>query len=73
MKVERASLEQIQSRFEKLKKQKTNGERLLTEQNIEVRDNVVAEVEEEEEEAEILMDPEVQAVMGFGGFSSPNR
>ncbi|KAF9669864.1 hypothetical protein SADUNF_Sadunf13G0008700 [Salix dunnii] len=54
MRVERASLQQVQERFEKLKKRREPGS--FTEQ----------EKAAEEEEPDI--DPDIAAMMGFGGF-----
>lgn len=90
MRVERATLEQVQKRFEVLKKRKdTPGfteqdfdERILKQQQEEeerkrLRREKKKEkkkekaMEEEEEETEV--DPEVAAMMGFGGFRSSKK
>ncbi|GJU31487.1 zinc finger matrin-type protein 2 [Tanacetum coccineum] len=82
MRVERASLEQVQQRFENLKKRKETG--TFTEQDLDER--ILKQQQEEEErkrqrrerkkekkkekavEEEIEVDPDVAAMMGFGGF-----
>ncbi|XP_050382399.1 uncharacterized protein LOC126799277 [Argentina anserina] len=87
MRVERASLEQVQSRFEKLKKRKTDLP--FTEQDLDER--ILKQQQEEEErkrqrrekkkekkkekvgEEEIDIDPDVAAMMGFGGFGSSKK
>ncbi|XP_030459792.1 uncharacterized protein LOC115680180 [Syzygium oleosum] len=87
MRVERASLEQVQGRFEQLKKRKPPGN--FTEQDLD--DRILKQQEEEEErkrqkrekkkekkkekalEEEPEMDPEVAAMMGFGGFGSSKK
>ncbi|GFZ07212.1 C2H2 and C2HC zinc fingers superfamily protein [Actinidia rufa] len=58
MRVERASLEQVQERFEVLKKRKDPG--TFTEQ-------------EKAADEETEMDPDVAAMMGFGGFRSSKK
>ncbi|KAI5658591.1 hypothetical protein M9H77_27384 [Catharanthus roseus] len=87
MRVERASLEQVQERFERLKKRKdTVG---FTEQDLDER--ILKQQQEEEErkrqrrekkkekkkekaaEEEPEMDPDVAAMMGFGGFRSSKK
>ncbi|KAL6146512.1 hypothetical protein ACLB2K_057190 [Fragaria x ananassa] len=86
MRVERASLEQVQSRFEKLKKRKTDLP--FTEQDLDER---ILKLQQEEEERkrqrrekkkekkkekvdeEIEIDPDVAAMMGFGGFGSSKK
>jgi U4/U6.U5 tri-snRNP component SNU23 len=87
MRVERSSLEQVQERFEVLKKRKAPG--TFTEQDLDERIRKQQEEEEElkrqrrekkkekkkgkvvEEEPE--MDPEVAEMMGFGGFGSSKK
>ncbi|BBH06496.1 C2H2 and C2HC zinc fingers superfamily protein [Prunus dulcis] len=97
MRVERASLQQVQERFEKLKKRKTDG--TFTEQDLDER--ILKQQQEEEErkrqrrerkkekkvgridtlntnkekivEEETEMDPDVAAMMGFGGFGSTKK
>ncbi|CDP18231.1 unnamed protein product [Coffea canephora] len=87
MRVERASLEQVQQRFELLKKRKdTVG---FTEQDFDER--ILKQQQEEEErkrqrrekkkekkkekavEEEPELDPDVAAMMGFGGFRSTKK
>ncbi|XP_042516251.1 zinc finger matrin-type protein 2-like [Macadamia integrifolia] len=88
MRVERASLEQVQSRFENLKKRKVAGS--FTEQDLDERILKQQQEEEErkrqrrerkkekkkekaaEEETE-EGDPDVAAMMGFGGFGSSKK
>lgn len=88
MRVERASLDQVRQRFEVLKKQKTVGgfteqdldERILKQQQEEEerrrqkREKKKEKKKEKaaEEEAE-MMDPDVAAMMGFGGFRSNKK
>lgn len=87
MRVERASLEQVQQRFENLKKRKDPG--TFTEQDLDER--ILKQQEEEEErkrqrrerkkekkkekavEEEVEIDPDVAAMMGFGGFGSSKK
>ncbi|KAB2634683.1 zinc finger matrin-type protein 2 [Pyrus ussuriensis x Pyrus communis] len=87
MRVERASLQQVQERFEKLKKRKTDG--TFTEQDLDER--ILKQQQEEEErkrqrrerkkekkkdkvvEEETEIDPDVAAMMGFGGFGSTKK
>ncbi|OVA02560.1 zinc finger protein [Macleaya cordata] len=88
MRVERASLQQVQDRFEVLKKRKVEGG--FTEQDLDERILKQQQEEEErkrqrrerkkekkkekvvEEEAEEA-DPDVAAMMGFGGFGSSKK
>ncbi|XP_043711723.1 zinc finger matrin-type protein 2 isoform X2 [Telopea speciosissima] len=88
MRVERASLEQVQNRFEILKKRKVAGS--FTEQDLDERILKQQQEEEErkrqrrerkkekkkekaaEEETE-EGDPDVAALMGFGGFGSSKK
>ncbi|KAG0473384.1 hypothetical protein HPP92_014737 [Vanilla planifolia] len=85
--VERASLQQVQERFEKLKKQKVAGS--FSEQDLD--DRIMKQQEEEEErkrqrrerkkekkkekaaEEEPEVDADVAAMMGFGGFRSSKK
>ncbi|GFZ07214.1 C2H2 and C2HC zinc fingers superfamily protein [Actinidia rufa] len=87
MRVERASLEQVQERFEVLKKRKDPG--TFTEQDFDER--ILKQQQEEEErkrqrrekkkekkkekaaDEETEMDPDVAAMMGFGGFRSSKK
>ncbi|KAF5746710.1 hypothetical protein HS088_TW06G00884 [Tripterygium wilfordii] len=88
MRVERASLEQVQQRFEVLKKRKPPGS--FTEQDLDER--ILRQQQEDEEqkrqrrekkkekkkekaavEEETELDPEVAAMMGFGGFGSSKK
>ncbi|GMH10429.1 hypothetical protein Nepgr_012270 [Nepenthes gracilis] len=87
MRVERASLEQVQQRFDLLKKRKTTGS--FTEQDLDER--ILKQQQEEEErkrqrrerkkekkkekvaDEETEMDPDVAAMMGFGGFRSSKK
>lgn len=87
MRVERASLQQVQDRFEKLKKQKVAGS--FSEQDLD--DRIMKQQQEEEErkrqrrerkkekkkekaaEEEPDVDPDVAAMMGFGGFRSSSK
>ncbi|KAK9919949.1 hypothetical protein M0R45_028521 [Rubus argutus] len=87
MRVERASLEQVQSRFEKLKKRKTDvpfteqdlDERILKQQQEEEerkrqrRERKKEKKKEKVEDEEIEIDPDVAAMMGFGGFGSSKK
>ncbi|PIA59494.1 hypothetical protein AQUCO_00400406v1 [Aquilegia coerulea] len=86
MRVERASLQQVQDRFENLKKRKT--EVSFTEKDL---DDRIQKQEEEEEERKRLrrerkkekkekaaeeepeVDADVAAMMGFGGFGSSKK
>lgn len=88
MRVERASLQQVQERFEALKKRKVEG--VFTEQDLDERILKQQQEEEErkrqrrekkkekkkekskEEESEEV-DPDVAALMGFGGFGSSKK
>lgn len=87
MRVERASLQQVQQRFDILKKRKDTGG--FTEQDFDER--ILKQQEEEEErkrqrrerkkekkkekttEEEPELDPDVAAMMGFGGFRSSKK
>ncbi|XVE89575.1 hypothetical protein DITRI_Ditri20bG0007000 [Diplodiscus trichospermus] len=87
MRVERASLKQVQERFEQLKKRKAPGS--FSEQDLDER--IIKQQEEEEErkrqrrerkkekkkekaaEEEPEVDPDVAAMMGFGGFGSSKK
>ncbi|KAL4592621.1 hypothetical protein LXL04_005623 [Taraxacum kok-saghyz] len=87
MRVERASLEQVQQRFENLKKRKDPG--TFTEQDLD--DRILKQQQEEEErkkqkrerkkeknkekavKEEVEVDPDVAAMMGFGGFGSSKK
>lgn len=87
MRAERASLQQVQERFELLKKRKAPG--TFTEQDLDER--TLKQQQEEEErkrqrrerkkekkkekaaEEEIEIDPDVAAMMGFGGFGSSKK
>ncbi|GMP63823.1 hypothetical protein CsSME_00025359 [Camellia sinensis var. sinensis] len=87
MRVERASLEQVQERFELLKKRKDTGP--FTEQDFD--DRILKQQQEEEErkrqrrerkkekkkekaaEEETEVDADVAAMMGFGGFGSSKK
>ncbi|KAF2559602.1 hypothetical protein F2Q68_00018225 [Brassica cretica] len=87
MRVERSSLEQVQERFEVLKKRKTPG--TFSEQDLDERIRKQQEEEEEHKrlrrekkkekkkgkviEEEPEMDPEVAELMGFGGFGSSKK
>ncbi|KAI3953974.1 hypothetical protein MKW98_017798, partial [Papaver atlanticum] len=88
MRVERASLQQVQERFEALKKRKVEG--VFTEQDLDERTQKQQQEEEEhkrqrrekkkekkrekskEEESEEV-DPDVAELMGFGGFGSSKK
>ncbi|ONK61631.1 uncharacterized protein A4U43_C08F31960 [Asparagus officinalis] len=87
MRVERASLQQVQERFESLKKRKDTGS--FTEQDFDER--ILKQQQEEEErkrqrrerkkekkkgkalEDEPEIDADVAAMMGFGGFGSSSK
>ncbi|KAJ9681785.1 hypothetical protein PVL29_017926 [Vitis rotundifolia] len=87
MRVERASLQQVQERFEVLKKRRTPGS--FTEQDLDER--ILKQQQEEEErkrqrrerkkekkkekalEEEPELDPDVATMMGFGGFRSSKK
>ncbi|XP_022898122.1 zinc finger matrin-type protein 2 isoform X1 [Olea europaea var. sylvestris] len=87
MRSERATLEQVQQRFENLKKRKDTGG--FTEQDFDER--ILKQQQEEEErkrqrrekkkekkkeraaEEEPEMDPDVAAMMGFGGFRTSKK
>ncbi|KAJ8619435.1 hypothetical protein MRB53_027964 [Persea americana] len=87
MRVERASLQQVQERFEILKKRKAAGS--FTEQDLDER--ILKQQQEEEErkrqrrerkkekkkekaaEDDAEDDPDVAAMMGFGGFRSSKK
>ncbi|KEH24483.1 zinc finger matrin-type protein 2 isoform X2 [Medicago truncatula] len=84
MRAERSSLKQVQERFENLKKRKDLGsfteqdfdERILKQQQEEEeRKRLRREKKKEKKEAveEPEMDPDVAALMGFGGFRSSNK
>ncbi|KAK6233258.1 hypothetical protein SCA6_003331 [Theobroma cacao] len=87
MRVERATLQQVQERFDQLKKRKAPGS--FSEQDLDER--IIKQQEEEEErkrqrrerkkekkkekaaEEEPEIDPDVAAMMGFGGFRSSKK
>ncbi|KAK7284421.1 hypothetical protein RJT34_19167 [Clitoria ternatea] len=85
MRVERASLKQVQERFEVLKKRKDIGS--FTEQDLDER--ILKQQQEEEERKRLRrekkkekkekaveepeIDPDVAAMMGFGGFRSSKK
>ncbi|KAF1892216.1 hypothetical protein Lal_00036577 [Lupinus albus] len=85
MRVERASLDQVRERFEVLKKRKDHGS--FTEQDLDER--ILKQQQEEEERKRLRrekkkekkekaveepeMDPDVAAMMGFGGFGSSKK
>lgn len=87
MRVERSSLEQVQQRFDNLKKRKDPG--TFTEQDLD--DRILKQQQEEEErkrqrrerkkekkkekaeEEEVEIDPDVATMMGFGGFGSSKK
>ncbi|RDY09378.1 Zinc finger matrin-type protein 2, partial [Mucuna pruriens] len=85
MRVERASLKQVQERFEVLKKRKDVGS--FTEQDLDER--ILKQQQEEEERKRLRrekkkekkekaveepeIDPDVAAMMGFGGFRSSKK
>ncbi|XP_024027496.1 zinc finger matrin-type protein 2 [Morus notabilis] len=87
MRVERASLKQVQERFEVLKKRKDPGS--FSEQDLDER--ILKQQQEEEErkrqrrerkkekkrekaaEEEPEVDPDIAAMMGFGGFGSSKK
>ncbi|XP_047339255.1 zinc finger matrin-type protein 2 isoform X1 [Impatiens glandulifera] len=88
MRVERASLEQVQQRFEVLKKRKDSGS--FTEQDFDER--ILKQQQEEEERKRLKrekkkekkkeksaeeetpeLDPDVAAMMGFGGFGTSKK
>nr|KYP71290.1 Zinc finger matrin-type protein 2 [Cajanus cajan] len=85
MRVERASLKQVQERFEVLKKRKDVGS--FTEQDLDER--ILKQQQEEEERKRLRrekkkekkekaveepeIDPDVAAMMGFGGFRSTKK
>ncbi|XP_019422672.1 PREDICTED: zinc finger matrin-type protein 2-like isoform X3 [Lupinus angustifolius] len=85
MRVERASLDQVRERFEALKKRKDLGS--FTEQDLD--DRILKQQQEEEERKRIRrekkkekkekaveepeIDPDVAAMMGFGGFGSSKK
>ncbi|KAK6911634.1 hypothetical protein RJ641_023727 [Dillenia turbinata] len=87
MRVERASLQQVQDRFELLKKRKVPGsfteqefdERLLKQQQEEEerrrqrRERKKEKKKEKVVEEEPELDPDVAAMMGFGGFRSSKK
>ncbi|OIV95259.1 hypothetical protein TanjilG_26956 [Lupinus angustifolius] len=85
MRVERASLDQVRERFEVLKKRKDHGsfteqdfdERILKQQQEEEeRKRLRREKKKEKKEKAIEepeMDPDVAAMMGFGGFGSSKK
>ncbi|KAG8363885.1 hypothetical protein BUALT_Bualt19G0069000 [Buddleja alternifolia] len=87
MRSERATLEQVQQRFEVLKKRKDTGgfteqdfdERILKQQQEEEerkrqrREKKKEKKKEKEAEEEPEMDPDVAAMMGFGGFRSSKK
>ncbi|KAE9615934.1 hypothetical protein Lal_00017706 [Lupinus albus] len=85
MRVERASLDQVRERFEVLKKRKDLGS--FTEQDLD--DRILKQLQEEGERKRIRrekkkekkekvveepeIDPDVAAMMGFGGFGSSKK
>ncbi|CAI9103504.1 OLC1v1002000C1 [Oldenlandia corymbosa var. corymbosa] len=87
MRVERASLEQVKQRFELLKKRKDTGgltvqdfdERILKQQQEEEerkrqrREKKKEKKKEKEVAEEPEIDPDVAAMMGFGGFGSSKK
>ncbi|KAL9685352.1 hypothetical protein QQ045_022801 [Rhodiola kirilowii] len=87
MRVERASLEQVQERFESLKKRKIPGtfteedldERVLKQQLEEEerkrqrREKKKEKKEMEKAREEEFVDPDVAAMMGFGGFGGSKK
>lgn len=87
MRVERSSLEQVQQRFESLKKRKDPGsftvqdfdERMLKQQQEEEerkrlrREKKKEKKKEKASEEEPEIDPDVAAMMGFGGFKTSKK
>ncbi|KAK4339722.1 hypothetical protein RND71_041184 [Anisodus tanguticus] len=87
MRVERSSLEQVQQRFESLKKRKDPGsftvqdfdERMLKQQQEEEerkrlrREKKKEKKKEKASEEEPEIDPDVAAMMGFGGFGTSKK
>lgn len=87
MRVERSSLEQVQQRFDNLKKRKDPGtfteqdldERILKQQQEEEerkrqrRERKKEKKKEKAEEEEVEIDPDVATMMGFGGFGSSKK
>jgi len=87
MRAERASLEQVQERFERLKKRKDTepfterdlDERILKQQQEEEerkrqrRERKKEKKKEKAAEEEPEVDPDVAAMMGFGGFGSSKK
>lgn len=87
MRVERSSLEQVQQRFESLKKRKDPGsftvqdfdERMLKQQQEEEerkrlrREKKKEKKREKASEEEPEIDPDVAAMMGFGGFKTSKK
>ncbi|XP_058189944.1 uncharacterized protein LOC131307458 [Rhododendron vialii] len=87
MRVERSSLEQVQERFERLKKRKDTepftekdlDERILKQQQEEEerkrqrRERKKEKKKEKAAEEEPELDPDVAAMMGFGGFGSSKK
>ncbi|KAL2231287.1 UNVERIFIED_CONTAM: Zinc finger matrin-type protein 2 [Sesamum indicum] len=87
MRAERATLEQVQRRFEVLKKRKDTGgfteqdfdERILKQQQEEEerkrqrREKKKEKKKEKATEEEPEVDPDVAAMMGFGGFRSSKK
>ncbi|KAI8531666.1 hypothetical protein RHMOL_Rhmol11G0153900 [Rhododendron molle] len=87
MRVERSSLEQVQERFERLKKRKDTepftekdlDERILKQQQEEEerkrqrRERKKEKKKEKAVEEEPELDPDVAAMMGFGGFGSSKK
>ncbi|KAK4406744.1 Zinc finger matrin-type protein 2 [Sesamum angolense] len=87
MRAERATLEQVQRRFEVLKKRKDTGgfteqdfdERILKQQQEEEekkrqrREKKKEKKKEKAAEEEPEVDPDVAAMMGFGGFRSSKK
>lgn len=85
MRAERSSLKQVQERFENLKKRKDLGsfteqdfdERILKQQQEEEERKRLRREKKKEKKKEAVeepeMDPDVAALMGFGGFRSSNK
>lgn len=87
MRVERASLQQVQQRFEVLKKRKdiptfteqVFDERILNQQKEEEerkrqkREKKKEKKKEKAAEEDVEIDPDVAAMMGFGGFGSSKK
>ncbi|KAJ8447789.1 hypothetical protein Cgig2_015152 [Carnegiea gigantea] len=82
MRAERATVDQVRQRFEVLKKQKTTGnldERIIKQQQEEEerkrqrRERKKEKRKEKAAEEEPEIDPDVAAMMGFGGFGSSKK